>query len=47
MNGLIPYFISEDQAYLRGIKAGWYAMDENGNLSFGRIRPVTAALRSG
>jgi hypothetical protein len=35
MNDRIPYFINEDQAYLRGIKSGWYAMDENGDLSFG------------
>jgi hypothetical protein len=38
MNGRIPYFISEHQAYLRGIKSGWYVMDESGNLSFRRVR---------
>ena len=29
MNDFVtPQFIDEDGAYLRGIKSGWYAMDE-------------------
>jgi hypothetical protein len=36
MNDLIiPYFINEDGAYQRGIKSGWYAVDERGNISLG------------
>jgi hypothetical protein len=30
-----PHYINEDKSDIRGIKPGWYAMDENGNLSFG------------
>jgi hypothetical protein len=32
---IIPYFIDEDGAYRRGIKSGWYAINERGTLSFG------------
>ena len=28
----VPHYISEDQSDMRGIKAGWYAMDNDGSL---------------
>jgi hypothetical protein len=31
----IPHFINDDKSEMRGIKAGWYAMDDDGNLSSG------------
>lgn len=31
----IPHYINEDKSDIRGIKPGWYAMDDDGNLSFG------------
>ena len=31
----IPHFINEDKADMRGIKPGWYAMEDNGKLSSG------------
>ena len=31
----VPYYINEDKSDIRGIKSGWYAIDENGNLVFG------------
>ena len=31
----IPHFINEDKSEMRGIKAGWYAIDGDGNLSSG------------
>jgi hypothetical protein len=31
----IPHYINEVKSDLRGIKSGWYAVDENGSLSAG------------
>jgi len=31
----VPYYISEDQSDMRGIKSGWYAMEDDGDLSSG------------
>jgi hypothetical protein len=31
----VPYFINEAKSDMRGIKSGWYAIDEDGNLVFG------------
>jgi hypothetical protein len=31
----IPHYINEDKSDMRGIKSGWYAIDEDGNLVFG------------
>jgi hypothetical protein len=31
----IPHYISEDKSDMRGIKPGWYAMENNGKLSSG------------
>jgi hypothetical protein len=31
----VPYYIDEDKSDMRGIKSGWYAIDECGNLVFG------------
>jgi hypothetical protein len=31
----IPHYINEDKSDMRGIKSGWYAMDDDGNLSSG------------
>jgi hypothetical protein len=30
-----PQYISDDKSDMRGIKPGWYAMDEDGNLGSG------------
>ena len=30
-----PHYINEDKSDMRAIKPGWYAMDDDGNLSFG------------
>ena len=29
----IPHYINEDRSEMRGIKPGWYAMDDAGKLS--------------
>ena len=31
----VPHFISEDKSEMRGIKSGWYAMDNGGKLVSG------------
>jgi hypothetical protein len=31
----IPLYVNEHQSDMRGIKPGWYAMDDDGNLSSG------------
>ena len=31
----VPYYISENQSDIRGIKQGWYAIEDDGNLSSG------------
>jgi hypothetical protein len=31
----VPYYINEAKSDIRGIKSGWYAIDEDGNLVFG------------
>jgi hypothetical protein len=31
----IPHYINENESDMRSIKSGWYAMDDDGNLSSG------------
>jgi hypothetical protein len=31
----VPYYISENRFDMRGIKHGWYAIEDDGNLSSG------------
>jgi hypothetical protein len=31
----VPHYINEDQSDMRGIKPGWYAMEDDGDLSSG------------
>ena len=35
MNFRIPHQVNERESDMRAIKDGWYAMNENGKLSFG------------
>jgi hypothetical protein len=37
-----PHYISEDNSDMRGIKPGWYAIEDDGNLSSG---PFSHAIR--
>jgi hypothetical protein len=32
---IIPHYINENKSNMRGIKPGWYAMDDGGKLSSG------------
>jgi hypothetical protein len=33
----VPHYISEDKSDMRGIKHGWYAVEDDGNLSSGPL----------
>ena len=35
MNFCIPHQVNERESDMRAIKEGWYAVDGNGNLTFG------------
>jgi hypothetical protein len=35
MNAHTPHYMNEHQSDLRGIKDGWYAVDEGGKVAFG------------
>jgi len=39
----IPHYINEDKSDMRGIKPGWYAMEETGNFHRGRFQAATNA----
>ena len=30
----VPHYISENQSDMRGVKHGWYAIEDDGNLFF-------------
>jgi hypothetical protein len=32
----VPHYINEDKSDMRGIKSGWYAIDEGGRETFGQ-----------
>jgi hypothetical protein len=32
---IAPHYISEHKSDMRGIKAGWYAIEDDGNIFFG------------
>ena len=40
----ISHYINENQSDMRGIKPGWYAMDDDGNLSSGPFSSHEACL---
>jgi hypothetical protein len=43
----IPHYINEDRSEMRGIKPGWYAMDDAGKLSSGPFSSHEECLRRG
>jgi hypothetical protein len=43
----IPYYINEQQSVIRGIKRGWYTMDERGQLGSGPFTSPSECLGSG
>ena len=47
MNYFIPYYVNEAQSDIRGIKCGWYAMDERGKLGSGPFSSPSECLGTG
>ena len=46
MNCFIPYYVNEQQSDIRGVKRGWYAMDEHGKLGSGPFSNPSECLGS-
>jgi hypothetical protein len=40
----VPYYISESRSDMRGIKHGWYAIEDDGKLSFGPFSSFEACV---
>lgn len=43
----IPHYINQNRSDMRGIKPGWYAMDDTGKLSSGPFPSREECLSSG
>jgi hypothetical protein len=43
----IPYYVNGVQSEIRGIKCGWYTMDECGKLGFGPFSCASECLGTG
>jgi len=42
---IAPHYISEDKSDMRGIKPGWYAIEDNGNLSSGPFSSLEECVK--
>ena len=40
-----PHYISEDKSDMRGIKHGWYAVEDDGNLSSGPFSSLEKCVK--
>jgi hypothetical protein len=47
VNYFIPYYVNDVQSDIRGIKCGWYAMDERGKLGAGPFLSAGECLEIG
>jgi hypothetical protein len=43
----IPHYINENKSDMRGIKPGWYAMEDDGKLSSGPFPSREECLKTG
>jgi hypothetical protein len=41
----IPHYINEDKSDMRGIKPGWYAIEDDGNLSSGPFFSIEECVK--
>jgi hypothetical protein len=41
----IPYYIDETKSDMRGIKAGWYAIEDDGELSSGPFSSLEECVK--
>jgi len=44
VNYFIPYYVNDVQSDIRGIKCGWYTMDECGRLGSGPFSTASECL---
>ena len=47
MNYFFPYYVNDMQSDIRGIKSGWYTMDERGKLGAGPFSSASECLEIG
>jgi hypothetical protein len=40
----VPHYINEDKSDMRGIKSGWYVVEDDGNLSSGPFSSPEACV---
>jgi hypothetical protein len=41
----VPHYISEDKSDMRGIKPGWYAIEDDGNFSSGPFSSIEECVK--
>jgi hypothetical protein len=41
----VPHYVSEDKSDMRGIKQGWYAMDDDGNFPSGPFSSLEECIK--
>jgi hypothetical protein len=39
-----PHYINDDKSDMRGVKSGWYAVEDDGNLSSGPFSSLEACV---
>ena len=44
MTSPVPYRINETQSDMRGVKQGWYAMDDKGKLTLGPAATTVSSV---
>ena len=47
MDYFIPYYVNDVQSDIRGIKCGWYTMDQRGKLGSGPFSGASECLGAG
>jgi hypothetical protein len=46
MNYFVPFYVNDEQSDIRGVKRGWYAIDECGKLGAGPFSSPCECLGS-
>ena len=41
----VPYYVNENRSDMRGIKFGWYAIEDDGNLSSGPFSSLEECVK--
>jgi hypothetical protein len=45
VNGLFPHYVDAQQAGMRGLNVGWYAIDQEGDIASGPYRGRSECVR--